>query len=119
MMEERLVEIKKFADKLQLLNKNDDKEFIKKVVFPIERTKSQSELRTKLREFMRKVLALPEKPLLFTADEMVLQILPNGESWYETKDILLIALYENLAFDEEIEEEFKNLTTTKGEEGYE
>ena len=54
MREERLVALKKVADNLQALNKNDDKEFIRKVVFPIERTKSQTELRTKLREFMRK-----------------------------------------------------------------
>ena len=67
---------------------------------------------------MRKLLAISDEPL-FTAEEMVLQILPNGESWYETKDILLIALYEKLAFDEEIEEEFKNLITNEGEEDYE
>ncbi len=115
MREERLVALKKVADNLQALNKNDDKEFIRKVVFPIERTKSQSELRTKLREFMRKLLIISDKPL-FTAEEMVLQILPNGESWYETKDILLIAIYEKLAFDEEIEEEFKNLTINEGED---
>jgi len=115
MREERLNVIKKVADNLQALNKNDDKEFIRKVVFPIERTKSQSELRTKLREFMRKLLVVSDKPL-FTAEEMVLQILPNGESWYETKDILLIALYEKLAFDEEIEKELEKLTTHEGEE---
>jgi hypothetical protein len=116
MREERLNIIKKVADNLQVLNNDDDKEFIRKVIFPIERTKSQSELRTKLREFMRKLLAKPDKPLLFTADEMVLQILPNGESWYETKDILLIALYEQLTFDDEIEEELANLTINEGDD---
>jgi len=115
MREERLVALKKVADNLQVLNNNDDKEFIRKVVFPIEKTKSQSELRTRLREFMRKLLAKPDKPLLFTADEMVLQILPNGESWYETKDILLIALYEKLSFDEEIEDELAKLTINEGD----
>ncbi len=115
MREERLVALKKVADNLQGLNKNDDKEFIRKVVFPIERTKSQSELRTKLREFMRKLLVISDKPL-FTAEEMVLQILPNGESWHETKDILLIALYEKLTFDEEIEEEFNKLIPNEGDD---
>ena len=110
MKEERLNTIKKVADNLMLLNQQDDKEFIRKVVFPLERTKSGSELRTKLREFMRKLLAMPEKPMLFTADEMVFQILPSGESWQETKDILLIALYEKLSFDEEIEKEIEIIT---------
>ena len=32
---------------------------------------------------------------------MVLYILPSGESWYETKDILLIALYEKMSLKEE------------------
>ena len=110
MREERLETIKNVAEKLMLLNKNNDKEFIRKVVFPIEKTKSQSELRTKLREFMRKLLVVSKEPLL-TADDMVFRILPQGESWQETKDILLIALYEKLSFDEEIEQEFQNLTT--------
>jgi len=111
MREERLDAIKRVADKLLLLKKEDDKEFIKKVVFPIERTKTQNEFRTKLREFMRKLLALPDKPKLLTADEMVFQILPSGESWSETKDILLIALYENLSFDDEILEEIEDNET--------
>jgi len=115
MREERLEAIKNIAEKLMLLNENDDKKFIRKVVFPIEKTKSQSELRTKLREFMRKLLVISEEPLL-TAEDMVFRILPQGESWHETKDILLIALYEKLAFDEEIEEEFKNLTTNEGDD---
>lgn len=116
MREERLVVLKSVADKLQVLNKNDDKEFIRKVIFPIEKTRSQSELRTKLRELMRKLLVVSKQPL-FTAEEMVLQILPSGESWQETKDILLIALYEKLSFDEELEEEFNNLTNhNEGEE---
>ena len=114
MREERLNTIKKVADNLMLLNQQDDKEFIRKVVFPIERTKSQSELRTKLRELMRKLLVISKEPL-FTADEMVFQILPSGESWYETKDILLIALYEKLTFDEEIEEEFTKLILDEGD----
>ena len=59
-------------------------------------------------------MVISDKPL-FTAEEMVLQILPNRESWYETKDILLIALYEKLAFDEEIEEEFNKLIPNEGD----
>ena len=110
MREERLQVLKRVADGLQLLNSGDDKDFIKRVVFPIEKTKSQSELRTKLRELMRKVLAKDNTKTLFTADEMVLQILPSGESWQETKDILLIALYEKLSFDEELEQELEILT---------
>jgi CRISPR-associated protein Cst1 len=107
MREERLNAIKNVADKLLLLKKEDEKDFIKKVVFPIERTKTQSEFRTKLREYMRKLLVLPDKPKLLTADEMVFQILPSGESWSETKDILLIALYEHLSFDDEILQEIE------------
>jgi len=108
--EERLQILKRIADDLELLNSGDDKDFIKRVIFPIEKTKSQSELRTKLRELMRKILTKDNSKILFTAEEMVLQILPSGESWQETKDILLIALYEKLSFDEEIEKELETIT---------
>ena len=108
MREERLAVLKRVADGLQELN-NDDKEFIKKVIFPLEKTKTQGEFREKLRELMRKFIIKVSKPL-FTVEEMVFQILPSGENWSETKDILLIALYEKLTIDEEIEEEFENLT---------
>jgi len=100
MREERLNIIKKVADNLQLFNE-DDKTFYKKVVRPIEMTKSQTEFRENLRILMRKFLSKSDEPL-FTADEMVLYILPSGESWYETKDILLIALYEQMNIKEEI-----------------
>lgn len=111
MREERLKALKGVADKLQSLNNADDKEFNKKVVFPIEQTKSESELRSKLRELMKKFLTKSNEPL-FTADEMVFQILPSGESWYETKDILLIALYENMNLGDDLEEEM----TEKGDD---
>lgn len=94
MREERLNIIKKVADNLQFFNE-DDKTFYKKIVRPIEMTKSQTEFRENLRILMRKFLSKSDEPL-FTADEMVLYILPSGESWYETKDILLIALYEKM-----------------------
>lgn len=131
MREERLVVLKKIADRLQELN-NGDKEFIKKIVFPLERTKSHSEFREKLRELMKKYLiktndiiannqSLSDEEIdklkkpLFTADEMVFQILPSGESWVETKDILLIALYEKLTLDDEIKEEFEKHITKEGD----
>ena len=100
MREERLNIIKKVADNLQSFNE-DDKTFYKKIVRPIEMTKSQTEFRENLRILMRKFLSKSDEPL-FTADEMVLYILPSGESWYETKDILLIALYEKMNLKEEI-----------------
>lgn len=114
MREERLVVLKKVADGLQQLN-GDDKSFINKVVFPIERTKSQGEFREKLREFMRKFLTKSNEPL-FTAEEMVFQILPSGENWLETKDILLIALYEKLTLDDELKEELEKNITEEGDE---
>jgi len=99
MREERLNIIKKVADNLQLFNE-DDKTFYTKIVRPIEMTKSQTEFRENLRILMKKFLSKSDEPL-FTADEMVLYILPSGESWYETKDILLIALYEKMNLKED------------------
>ncbi len=100
MREERLNVIKQIADKLQLFNNEGDNTFYKKIVRPIEMTKSQTEFRENLRILMRKFLSKSDEPL-FTADEMVLYILPSGESWNETKDILLIALYEKMNLKEE------------------
>ena len=99
MREERLNVIKKVADNLQVFNE-EDKAFYKKIIRPIEMTKSQTEFRENLRILMRKFLLKSDEPL-FTADEMVFQILPSGESWYETKDILLIALYEKMSLKED------------------
>lgn len=113
MREERLAVLKKVAEKLQELN-SEDKEFIRKIVFPLERTKSQGEFREKLRELMRKFLTKSNEPL-FTADEMVFHILPSGESWAETKDILLIALYEKLTLDDEIKEELEKHIINEGD----
>lgn len=106
MRKERLEVLKKVADNLQNFNKNDDKQFINKVIFPIEKTKSQSEFREKLRSLMRKYLLISKEPL-FGTDEMVFQILPSGENWQETRDILLIALYEKLTLDDELKEEIE------------
>jgi CRISPR-associated protein Cst1 len=114
MREERLKVLKSIADKLQALN-DGDKDFLKKVILPIEKTKSQSELREKLRVLMRRFLLKTEKPL-YTVDDMVFEILPSGESWQETKDILLIALYEKLTLDEELREILENDITDEGED---
>ncbi len=94
MRKERVNVLKKVADNLQLFNE-DDATFYKKIIRPIEMTKSQTEFRENLRILMRKFMSKSDKPL-FTVDEMVVYILPSGESWYETKDILLIALYEKM-----------------------
>ncbi|MDR2342599.1 MAG: hypothetical protein LBD84_06140 [Campylobacteraceae bacterium] len=102
MREERLEVIKKVADKLQIFNE-DEKYFIDKIIFPIEKTKSVNEFREKLRLLMRKYLAKTQESL-FTVDELVFQILPAGENWQETKDIFLIALYEKLGQDVELED---------------
>ncbi|CAA6826340.1 MAG: CRISPR-associated protein [uncultured Sulfurovum sp.] len=104
MREERLNVIKKVANNLQLFN-DDDKTFYKKIVRPIEMTKSQTEFRENLRILMKKFLSKSDEAL-FSVDEMVLYILPSGESWYETKDILLIALYEKMSLKEEDIEKF-------------
>jgi CRISPR-associated protein Cst1 len=115
MREERLEVLKSIADKLQTLNE-DDKSFFDKTIFPIEKTKSQNELRGILRILMKKFLLKYEKTL-FTADEMVFQILPYDGNWQETKDILLIALYEKLTIDEELKEIIeKEDTNIEGED---
>lgn len=114
MREERLAVLKKVADGLVKLHPNDDTAFYKKVVDKLQITKNQNEFREQLRIFMRKLMLL-DGSKLFSADEMVFQILPSGESWAETKDILLIALYEKLTINEEIKEEIEKYINNEGD----
>lgn len=115
MREERLVVLKKVADGLVKLYPNDDTAFYKKVVDKLQITKNQSEFRERLRIFMRQVMLL-DGSKLFSTDEMVFQILPSGENWAETKDILLIALYEKLTLNDEIKKEIEqHINNNKGD----
>lgn len=114
MREERLIVLKKVADGLVKLYPNDDTAFYKKVVDKLQTTKNQNEFREQLRIFMRKLMLL-DGSKLFSTDEMVFQILPSGENWAETKDILLIALYEKLTINDEIKEEIEKYINNEGD----
>lgn len=114
MREERLVVLKKVADGLVKLHPNDNTAFYKKVVDKLQITKNQNEFREQLRIFMRKLMLL-DGSKLFSTDEMVFQILPSGENWAETKDILLIALYEKLTINDEIKEEIEKYINNEGD----
>lgn len=114
MREERLVVLKKVADGLVKLYPNDYTAFYKKVIDKLQITKNQNEFRERLRIFMRQIMLL-DGSKLFSTDEMVFQILPSGENWAETKDILLIALYEKLTLNDEIKEEIEKHINNEGD----
>lgn len=114
MREERLVVLKKVADGLVKLYPNDDAALYKKVIDKLQITKNQNEFRERLRIFMRQIMLL-DGSKLFSTDEMVFQILPSGENWAETKDILLIALYEKLTLDDETKAELEKHINNEGD----
>lgn len=94
MDEKRLNAIKNLGDNLSKYIKDYDK---KKVLSDLENAKNYNTFRNILRKIIKNKMANNEEELLFTFDDYVNYLFPDGNlSWRETQDLLLFRIYENL-----------------------
>ena len=94
MDEKRLKAIKNLGDNLSKYIKDYDK---KKVLSDLENAKNYNTFRNILRKIIKNKMANNEEELLFTFDDYVNYLFPDGNlSWRETQDLLLFRIYENL-----------------------
>jgi CRISPR-associated protein Cst1 len=93
MNKERVNSILDLADKIAILIKEQDNV---KYLYNIEKSRQLYEFRGNLVKLMRINSKNGSDKPLFTTEEFIYKILPDGESWYDCKDLMLIRLYENL-----------------------
>lgn len=109
MDKERLDFIKGVAEKIATLDNAN------KLVGMIGRTQSLSAFRLLLIKIFKEYMQKHENKAPFSVDDLVFKLLPTGTYFAETRDILFVALYEQIAVNlsgEEIEE----IELTKGED---
>lgn len=116
MDEERLETIKSLGDKLaEYIKSNNDT----KVLHNLETAKNYNSFRNILRKVIKKRIANSEEELLFTYDDYVKYLFPEGNlTWRETQDLLLFRIYEKLhewLVAENYVEEFKDETDIEEE----
>lgn len=86
----RIEVIKNVGDKLSIYIKENDNA---KILSKLEQASNYNNFRN----ILRKILKNKEGELLFTFDEYVLYLFPEGNiTWRETQDLLLFRIYENL-----------------------
>jgi CRISPR-associated protein Cst1 len=93
MEKERIGAIKKLGDKIsEYIQKTNDTKRIKQ----LETAKNYSSLRNVFRFIEKKMISEEYGEPLFTFDEYVTLLFPEGSWWRETLDLLLFRIYENL-----------------------
>lgn len=94
MDEKRLKAIKNLGNNLSNYIKDHDK---KKVLSDLENAKNYNTFRNILRKIIKNKMAMGDEDLLFTFEDYVIHLFPDGNlSWRETQDLLLFRIYENL-----------------------
>jgi len=94
MEDKRLNAIKDLGDKLSKYIENNNE---KSVLTKLETASNYNSFRNILRKIIKKRIAKNEEELLFTFDEYVNYLFPQGNlTWRETQDLLLFRIYENL-----------------------
>ena len=123
MEEERLVAIRNLGDNLAEYIQTNDK---KKVLTSLENASNYNSFRNILRKVIKDKISNQDEKLLFTFDEYVKYLFPEGNlTWRETQDLILFRIYEKLNswliekgyVDEEIDddEEIENDEETEDE----
>lgn len=90
----RIESIKAIGDRLSNYIKNDDS---LKTLNSLENASNYNTFRNILRKILKKKIKNGDEELLFTFDEYVIDLFPEGNiTWRETQDLLLFRIYENL-----------------------
>lgn len=90
----RVNAIRNLGDKLSKYIKNNNK---RKVLSDLENAKNYNTFRNILRKIIKNKMANNDYDLLFTFDDYIVYLFPEGNlSWKETQDLLLFRIYENL-----------------------
>ena len=93
MDEKRIDAIKTVGDKLSKYIENNDS---KKSLSSLENASSYNNFRNVLRKILKSKI-INDNELLFTFDDYVVNLFPEGNlTWRETQDLLLFRIYENL-----------------------
>lgn len=94
MDEKRISVIKDVGDKLANYIKNNDD---KKVLSNLETSSNYNTFRNVLRKVFKSKITNEDEELLFTFDDYVINLFPEGNrTWKETQDLLLFRIYEQL-----------------------
>ena len=94
MDEKRLNAIKGLGDNLSKYIKDNDS---KKTLSSLENAQNYNSFRNILRKIIKNKIANGDGELLFTFDDYVSNLFPEGNlTWKETQDLLLFRIYENL-----------------------
>lgn len=94
MDENRIEVIKDVGDRLSNYIKDNDS---LKTLNNLEQASNYNNFRNILRKILKNKISVGDKELLFTFDEYVINLFPDGNlTWRETQDLLLFRIYENL-----------------------
>ena len=94
MDEKRIEVIKDVGDRLSDYIKNNDS---LKTLTSLEHASNYNNFRNILRKILKHKINNGDEELLFTFDEYVISLFPEGNlTWRETQDLLLFRIYENL-----------------------
>ena len=94
MDKERIDVIKNVGDRLSEYIRDNDSF---KTLNNLEQASNYNNFRNILRKILKSKVYNGDKELLFTFDEYVIALFPEGNiTWRETQDLLLFRIYENL-----------------------
>ena len=94
MDEKRIEVIKNVGDRLSDYIKDNDKF---NTLAKLEQASNYNNFRNILRKILKNKINNGDEELLFTFDEYVRDLFPDGNmTWRETQDLLLFKIYENL-----------------------
>lgn len=94
MDEKRIDVIKDVGDRLsEYIESNDSS----KTLSSLEQASNYTNFRNILRKILKNKISMGDEELLFTFEEYVINLFPEGNiTWRETQDLLLFRIYENL-----------------------
>lgn len=93
MKKERIDAVLNLADRVcELVQKQD----ARKLIYPIESARFVYQFRAALLRLLRKNMDAGEVQPLFTTEDYLYKLLPDGESWTDVRDLMLVRIYEKL-----------------------